>query len=695
MFVGGDPVRQTFRARTDLVQIDVVVTDEHGQPVHGLSKEDFVLLDRRKPQAVALVDEISRTYQKRSAQGSLAKLAPPDVADNRGSAVNRLVVLVIDDTHIWTGRTDRVKEIARRIVSDFGGEAAMGLLLTGGDHEVEVTNDSSALLRAIDSFKGRQATRRPNEGCVSACACTSQGGGIQGFYNDLGLYKKLQEAATLLTTSERRRKAFVLISEYTGKEVTGVFESGEAAPITGLPVTIGNPGTAAIQGQKYSTPDEARLANPPVDCRAPLQDYSMLDMMSTLRAADVATYSIDPRGQVSTQDLTRECSPVSGSPDACVGEGGNAPQDWISWVRRAQRGLELISKASGGFAIVNTDDFGAGIDRILQELDNYYVLAFYPADPGGNGFKPVEVQVKRPGLTIRYQRGYGTTKASAQPTTNPLVRLSTEVLPTSRLPLRLWALPLPGVLSTNQIVVAFEVRPARAPLVISNGNVRDTLRYGLLAVDLSKKKTVSYTEHEAHIVLKPTDVRASEQDEAPYLIVTAIRLPPGRYQLRASALSTGLGSSGSVYLDLDNPDFNRSPIAIGGILLAPQSGPAIPVAETTLARGVLPFDPSLERELDRHDPVRVVVPVGGSSHSSLSAKLELRSPDGQIVQSVAGRIAEPPVSPGGAASNSRTTGRTIQGVLDLGGLPPGPYILHVGVSDGKLQDVRELGVIVR
>ena len=66
---------------------------------------------------------------------------------------------------------------------------------------------------------------------------------------------------------------------------------------------------------------------------------------------------------------------------------GTSPQDWSSWVRRAQHGLEHISEAAGGFAIVNTNDFAGGISKIVNELDNYYLLGFYPADTKTAGYR--------------------------------------------------------------------------------------------------------------------------------------------------------------------------------------------------------------------------------------------------------------------------------------------------------------------
>ena len=39
--------------------------------------------------------------------------------------------------------------------------------------------------------------------------------------------------------------------------------------------------------------------------------------------------------------------------------------DWSSWVRKAQHGLENLSGETGGFAVVNTNDFTSGIEDIM------------------------------------------------------------------------------------------------------------------------------------------------------------------------------------------------------------------------------------------------------------------------------------------------------------------------------------------
>ncbi len=69
-------------------------------------------------------------------------------------------------------------------------------------------------------------------------------------------------------------------------------------------------------------------------------------------------------------------------------------------------GSQELADASGGFSVRNTNDLGAGIDRIAEE-SRVYLLGFYP--PEGKSereWRKLKVEVKRPGLTVRARRGY-------------------------------------------------------------------------------------------------------------------------------------------------------------------------------------------------------------------------------------------------------------------------------------------------
>src|SRR5262249_52791352 len=140
--------RPTFRAGVDLVQVDVVVVDKDGNPVHGLTKDDFILIDKDVPQPIATFSEIA--HDRPPAQVFPLGL-PLDVASNHTAISDRLVMLVLDDLH-FRNRTEQAKSLVRQVVNGLEGGASLGLVTTSGTFGVEITEDRERLLLELDKF---------------------------------------------------------------------------------------------------------------------------------------------------------------------------------------------------------------------------------------------------------------------------------------------------------------------------------------------------------------------------------------------------------------------------------------------------------------------------------------------------------------------------------------------------------------
>ena len=70
------PQKPTFRVRVELMQLDVTVLDKNGQPVRGLTKEDFQLFEDDKPQSIESRMAL-RTASASSARRSWRRLFSP------------------------------------------------------------------------------------------------------------------------------------------------------------------------------------------------------------------------------------------------------------------------------------------------------------------------------------------------------------------------------------------------------------------------------------------------------------------------------------------------------------------------------------------------------------------------------------------------------------------------------------------
>ena len=404
-------------------------------------------------------------------------------------------------------------------------------------------------------------------------------------------------------------------------------------------------------------------------------------MMEAMRRGNVATYAIDPRGKVESKDLARECFPAPRpGQDPC----SNDMAEWYSVVRLAQHGLEITSEASGGFAVTNTDDFTSGLKRIVEDLDHYYLLGFYPADTKGKGYRALDVKIAgHPDWKLRYRRGYMPGGPVAAPkTTDPLMALSAGILPKTGLPLRLTAVPLPGAAGTTRVVLALEVSAPRRDLQEADGKVRDTLMYEVLIVDVKKAKVRMVTGREGRLTLSPGAATEAAPEAVSYLVTDVVDVIPGHYEFRVSALSAKLAKGGSVYLDLDVPDFRAAPLVIGGFAIGYAEGGRVPVAPKT-GPPVLPFAPSLDRVFSESDTLRVYFEASArAANARAIPSIDLVDAGGRVVRSP---------SPSFASGDPIR----VDASIPLAGLPPGAYVLRATLSDGAAKATRETGIAIK
>ena len=74
----------------------------------------------------------------------------------------------------------------------------------------------------------------------------------------------------------------------------------------------------------------------------------------------------------------------------------------VNEVRLGQDSLRVMADETGGFAVVNNNDFNGTFRRIVDDNSSYYVLGYYPTNDKRDGrFRKIEVKLaNRPGLTV-------------------------------------------------------------------------------------------------------------------------------------------------------------------------------------------------------------------------------------------------------------------------------------------------------
>jgi VWFA-related protein len=107
--------------------------------------------------------------------------------------------------------------------------------------------------------------------------------------------------------------------------------------------------------------------------------------------ANASIYTIDPRGLAGTVDAGQYVD----------------QSEWRTYIQKTISTLKYLSEETGGFPIVDTNDFAGALKRVDAETSDYYVLGFYSTNPDPNKrTRMLEVKVDRPGVSVSSRRAY-------------------------------------------------------------------------------------------------------------------------------------------------------------------------------------------------------------------------------------------------------------------------------------------------
>ena len=576
-----------FRSEVTYVEVDVRVTDQRGDFVRGLTLDDFELLEDGKPRAIAAFNLVDLPIE--SAEADLSGRAtppPPDVRSNARPFAGRVYVMVIDDTHTRFSRTTLARRAARQFIEQrLADDDLMAVVHTAGPRGAsqELTSDKALLLASVDRTLGRglrsataarldlhssTANVQLRSGAVGPAPVSSGGESAAPATNpeDPDKLLRLQDARNTLDTLRGvaewlaavrgRRKAILFVSEGFRQDIL-------------------------------------------TDHVGPWILEATREVISAAARANVVFYGIDPRGLTTLADegIEMGAPPLTEDPLLSINRG------LADELRSSQRGLQMLSEETGGFAVLDTNQFDGAFERIVRENSSYYVLAYQPPDhkPDGRSHK-IEVRVRRPGLKAEHRRSYasprGKPRMADEPKGNPRIHAAlSSPLPVSGLTLAAFAAPFRARSGEGaSVLIGTEVSGRDLSLAEAG-----QLEISSMAVDAQGEvrggstETVSFSlRPETRDRIRGTGLR----------VFSRFELPPGRHQLRVAAHDAGNDRTGSVLMDLSIPDFAKAPLSVSGIAIASAMAQTTPTARPDPELGqALPAAPAAWREFLRDDQV--------------------------------------------------------------------------------------------
>jgi VWFA-related protein len=559
----------TFKADVNLVEVHAVVTNERGEFVGDLSKDDFEVYEsgRLQPATVfQLVDAPVPNAAPRPAE----LLVEPDVRGTASRFEGRLYVLVLDDLHTTTLRSHLVRGAARRFVERHLADGDLAAIVyTSGrtDAAQELTPSRRLLLAAVDRFQGQKlpsATKerlavhlndRENERAIASSSGDDSGVNTSSsssaatrtddpYDSERGMNAQralgsIRSVAQWMSDVPGRRKSLVLFSEGIDYDIYDVFANRSASAI--------------------------------------MQDAR--DAIAAAQRANVTIYAVDPRGLTDLGDEAITIASLSDDPSVDYGTSRGFQRELLM----AQESLITLAEETGGIAVVRNNDVAGGLTRVVRDTSRYYVIG-YVTDPSvaPGKLRKIEVKVRRPGLKVRARRGYvppdarsaAKRAAEIKPGTSPaLVAALTNPVPVGDVPVRVWAAPFRGAGKLASVALAVEIDGTALKYQQRDDRFLEDLELSVIAAD-EQGKVRGSDRQTLNLKLKPETHRML-MTRGGVRMLSRIELPPSRYQLRIGVHESNGGAVGTVPIDLEVPDYAKLPFTMSGLVLTSSEAAAL------------------------------------------------------------------------------------------------------------------------
>jgi VWFA-related protein len=370
----------TFRVAIDLVTTDVIARDDSGQFVADLKKDEFEIYEDGVKQEIA-------TFTLVHGGRVLNQLLPPPPPPREGvilppprppsDTAGRIFLFFVDDLHLDFANTSRLRQLFQKIAKELVHEGDMfGVVSTGTSSiAIDLTYDRKRLDEAIKKMTG--GALKPNEIIE---APNSPNGPSELRYRAHVAFATAYDIVGNLEKIHNRRKALIYVSN-----------GYDFNPFEGA--RYGDPN---IIGQKRDTSQYGTNDYDPYTRQsAEFADADLVREMSELtRAANRANatiYTIDPRGLIAGADLDQNVDPT----------------EWAEYVRKTQDSLRTLADLTGGFAVVNQNDFDKALKRIDAETSDYYIVGYYSNNPDPTKRnRKLEVKTTRERVNVWSRRAY-------------------------------------------------------------------------------------------------------------------------------------------------------------------------------------------------------------------------------------------------------------------------------------------------
>jgi VWFA-related protein len=535
----------TLSVKVQLVVEAIVVKDKQGNPIHGLTANDFTVTEDNVPQTIKFfehqdlaanakplpdsrrADENLKIY-KRLARERIA----PETAENQRYKNRRLLALYFDMSAMRPADQMRALQAAEKFIRTQMTSVDLVAIMRYNAGSVDIlqdfTTDRDRLLSILETMivgEGQDSAEEVDDASSSDTgAAFGQDDSEFNIFNTDRQLSALQTAARMLGQLNQKKS---LIYFAGGLRLNGVDN----------------------QAQLHATVDAAIKAG-------------------------VSFWPIDARGLVAEAPLGDATQGSQGNSSIYTGAAANA---LTFGFKMSQDTLYSLAADTGGKALLDANDLDRGIVQAQDSISDYYILGYYTTNPARNGhYRRVKIALNNQTIDAKldYRQGYYADKEFSKFTSVDKERQLEDALmledPVTELSI---AMEIDHFqLNRAEYFVPIVVKiPGRELALAKRGGAEHTLIDFVGEIkDMVGGTTVSNVRDFVNIKL--SDATAAELAHRPIEYDTGFTLLPGKYMIKFLARDDETGRIGTFQTTFVIPNLNKEDkrVPISSVVLSSQ-----------------------------------------------------------------------------------------------------------------------------
>ena len=369
-----------FRTGINFIRVDVIVTDDDGNPVRDLEAADFQVFEDGEPQTIESFQLVEiGAVPAPDAEPAREIINTYDEEREAQRTDTRIFVVFFDDYHVrWENGVRAGRALAEFLRTNLNPTDMVGIMhpLTPLS-EVRVTRNHAAVIEAAENFYGRKFDYDPANMFEQRYAHYPTEI-VERLRNEVSL-SALEGLMIRLGALREGRKNVLLISEGYSNYVPPEHRSDNAEMFGAPPVQV-DPRLEHYEETAQFFSDQGLT-------------FDLRDVYSTANRFNTTIYALDPRGlAVSEYDVSQRL--VSRRTD--------------DRMLRSTRGtLYVLASETDGRTILNTNNLQPGLRQMVRDSSAYYLLGYNSSrSPTDGKYHEIEVRVERDDIDVRHRQGY-------------------------------------------------------------------------------------------------------------------------------------------------------------------------------------------------------------------------------------------------------------------------------------------------